>query len=63
MAHSKHKSGRLTVFSGFVSYDQLETKLLMDQPKGSRWLYRKSVTGPHAVRMRGPGELQQTDMT
>jgi len=51
---SSSKSRRLTVFSGFVSYDQLEQKLLGDQKKGPRWLHR-NVEGPHPVRMRGPG--------
>ena len=45
---------RLTVFSGFVSYDQLEQKLLGSQKKGLPWL-PKNVEGPHPVRMRGPG--------
>ena len=54
---SSNRALKLTVFSGFVSYDQLETKLLADNPKGPKWLH-KSVDGPHAVRMRGPGELQ-----
>jgi hypothetical protein len=51
---SGSKPRRLTVFSGFVSYDQLEQKLLGDQKKGPRWLHR-NVEGPHPVRMRGPG--------
>ena len=51
---SSSKPRRLTVFSGFVSYDQLEQKLLGDQKKGPRWLHR-NVEGPHPVRMRGPG--------
>ena len=45
---------RLTVFSGFVSYEQLEQKLLGGQKKGLPWL-PKNVEGPHPVRMRGPG--------
>lgn len=51
---SSSKPRRLTVFSGFVSYDQLEQKLLGDQKKGPRWLHR-NVEGSHPVRMRGPG--------
>ncbi len=53
---SSNQSRRLTVFSGFVSYDQLETKLLGEQKKGPRWLH-KNVEGPHPVRMRGPGRV------
>lgn len=45
---------RLTVFSGFVSYEQLEQKLLGGQAKGLPWM-PKNVEGPHPVRMRGPG--------
>ena len=44
----------LTVFSGFVSYEQLDQKLLGGQKKVLRWL-PKNVEGPHPVRMRGPG--------
>ena len=52
---SSSTSGRLTVFSGFVSYDQLQAKLLGDRKKGPSWLHR-NAEGPHPVRMRGPGE-------
>ncbi|KAL0045379.1 hypothetical protein WJX82_005344 [Trebouxia sp. C0006] len=58
---SGSKPRRLTVFSGFVSYDQLEQKLLGDQKKGPRWLHR-NVEGPHPVRMRGPGGLGFADV-
>lgn len=51
---SGSRSRRLTMFSGFVSYDQLEGTLLREQKNGPRWLH-KNVEGPHAVRMRGPG--------
>ncbi|DBA75282.1 hypothetical protein WJX77_005189 [Trebouxia sp. C0004] len=58
---SSRKPRRLTVFSGFVSYDQLEQKLLAEQMKGPRWLH-KNVEGPHPVRMRGPGGLGFADV-
>ena len=47
------KAAQLTIFSGFVSYEQLEQKLLGSK-KGPWWL-QKPVEGPHPVRMRGPG--------
>lgn len=53
------KQRRLTVFSGFVSYEQLEQKLVWGQKKGLPWL-PKSVEGPHPVRMRGPGSSNTT---
>lgn len=49
---SSHKQKLL--FSGFVSYEQLEQKLLGQPQKGPRWL-QKPVEGSHPVRMRGPG--------
>ncbi|KAL3143466.1 hypothetical protein ABBQ38_002277 [Trebouxia sp. C0009 RCD-2024] len=55
------KQRRLTVFSGFVSYEQLEQKLLGGQRKGLLWL-PKNVEGPHPVRMRGPGGLGFADV-
>ncbi|DBA87122.1 TPA: hypothetical protein ACH3X2_005227 [Trebouxia sp. C0005] len=58
---SSSKPRRLTVFSGFVSYDQLEQNLLGNQKKGPRWLHR-NVEGPHPVRMRGPGGLGFADV-
>lgn len=60
-SRSSSKPRRLAVFSGFVSYDQLEQKLLGDQKKNPRWLHR-NVEGPHPVRMRGPGGLGFADV-